>query len=301
MERDIVTRADSSEIFQYDYEDYFAYSHFGKMSGYLNMTAAAHWHEDIEFIWVQRGSLLYYVNGDSVPLAQNQGIVVNSRQLHGFRSDDPDCTYLCTLLHPMLLCASREVEQKYVAPLLTGAASYAVLDGGEAWERAVMDALFQIHSWRDRAGGPLKIQSLFYEIWLNLYEHAFRPRTQPQLAKQDHGLTSLKDMVLFIQRNYRRKITLEEIAKAGAVCKSTCLALFKKYLRDTPVNYLIRYRLQSAAKLLRAGDGSVTETAYRCGFSNVSYFIEMFKKLYGRSPLEYRKAGLSGKNAGERA
>ena len=115
MERDIVTRADSSEIFQYDYEDYFAYSHFGKMSGYLNMTAAAHWHEDIEFIWVQRGSLLYYVNGDSVPLAQGQGIVVNSRQLHGFRSDDPDCTYLCTLLHPMLLCASREVEQKYVA------------------------------------------------------------------------------------------------------------------------------------------------------------------------------------------
>ena len=114
-------------------------------------------------------------------------------------------------------------------------------------------------------------------------------------------MTSLKDMVLYIQRNYRRKITLEEIAKAGAVCKSTCLALFKKYLRDTPVNYLIRYRLQSAAKLLRAGDGSVTETAYRCGFSNVSYFIEMFKKLYGRSPLEYRKAGLSGKNAGERA
>lgn len=121
------------EIFQYDYEDYFAYSHFGKMSGYLNMTAAAIGMRILNSYGFKGEAVFTYVNGDSVPLAQGQGIVVNSRQLHGFSSDDPDCTYLCTLLHPMLLCASREVEQKYVAPLLTGARQLC----GVGWGRGV--------------------------------------------------------------------------------------------------------------------------------------------------------------------
>lgn len=291
MEREVITREDNSEIFQYDFENYFAYSHIGKAENYPNQICRAHWHEDLEFILVLSGNLTDYINGIAVPLRTGQGILINSKQLHESYYNDPHCTYHCTLLHPMLLCASRQIEREYVDPVLSGP-PYILLDSGVDWQKKIMDRLMEIYQWRDRDGAPLKIQSLFNEIWLSLYERLFQRQRGTAFPKgSDRGLTVLKEMILYVQRNYREKICLEDIARAGTVSKSTCLSLFKKYLRDTPVNYLILYRLKKAAGLLRSTDLSVTDTAFETGFSNISYFIKTFRGLYACSPLEYRKSG----------
>lgn len=292
MVGNILTRSDDSEIFQYDFEDFPAYAHTGVLSKWVNLTASPHWHEDLEFIVVEKGSMIYYVNGQAVSLRQGQMILVNSHMLHGFSSQDPDCTYLCTLLHPMLLCVSRQIEQAFVTPVINGGIPYLFLDGGKEWHRQVMDGFREIHNCMGTTTAPLKIQSLFYSIWLELFKRVFREqiRNAPVRQKGEQGLTALKSMMLFIQRNYKGKVSLGEIAQAGAVCKSTCLSLFKKYLRDTPVNYLISYRLKKAAGLLLSSDISVTDTAYESGFTNISYFIETFHRVYGKSPLEYRKS-----------
>ena len=60
-------------------------------------------------------------------------------------------------------------------------------------------------------------------------------------------------------------------------------------MNDTPVNFLINYRLKLGAQLLRDSDMSVTNIAYQAGFANVSYFVEAFHKVYRCQPLEYRK------------
>lgn len=288
--RAIITREDSSEIFQYDFEDYPVYARKGETSHFSNLSAAGHWHVDLEFIAVENGMMTYYVNGNAVPLEKGQGIFVNSSRLHGFHSDRPGCSYFCVLVHPMLLCASRQIEQSFVAPALNGV-PYLLLDEKTKWQGQVLKKLKEICLWRDKDGAPLKIQSLCYDLWLTLYQQIFREQKPFQTPEKiGRGLTALKDMVLYIQRNYREKISLEDIAKSGAVCKNTCISLFKKYLRDTPVNYLILYRLGKAVNLLTSSGLSITETAYETGFLNISYFIRSFRKVYGCSPLEYRKS-----------
>ncbi len=97
------------------------------------------------------------------------------------------------------------------------------------------------------------------------------------------------DDLEFIQKNNANKITLDEIAKSGNVSKSTCLVIFKKYLQDTPANYLISYRLKNATNLLQKSDLTITEIAFNVGFSGASYFSETFKKIYGCSPSEYKE------------
>ena len=52
--------------------------------------------------------------------------------------------------------------------------------------------------------------------------------------------------------------------------------------------YLSNYRLEKSVFLLRNTAMSITEIAYACGFSNTSYFCELFRERYGTSPGKYR-------------
>ncbi len=139
---------------------------------------------------------------------------------------------------------------------------------------------------KDESTASLVIQSLFYHIWLLIMQNTINLK---QAKNKDRNLSVLKDMLVFIQKNYVDKITLDDIAKSGNVSKSTCLAIFKKYLQDTPTNYLIGYRLKRAVNLLKKSDMQITEIALEIGFGGVSYFAETFRRNYGCSPSEYRQ------------
>lgn len=97
----------------------------------------------------------------------------------------------------------------------------------------------------------------------------------------------------YIHENYKEKISLEDISNHGMVSKSTALNLFRRYLNDTPIHYLLRYRLQEAAKLLVTTEKKIAVISECSGFDNVEYFCKMFKKYYKITPTKYwrKKAG----------
>ncbi len=280
-------RKDGSEIVKYDYDGYFAYIRRGLLSYYPNFTADSHWHDDLEFIYVLSGSMDYNVNGEILHLNKGQGILVNARQLHyGFSNEHSDCDFYCVLLHPMLLCASQQIDSDFVSPIITDASlSYVFLNNNVEWQRLILEDIEKIYLNKDKIASQLSIQSLFYHIWFTLIENTAKIKRR---KKQDRNLSVLKDMIIFIQKNYAKKVYLENIASAGNISKSTCLVLFKKYLHDTPMNYLISYRLKQAINLLKENQQSITEIAYEVGFEGVSYFAETFRKKYGCSPSKFR-------------
>lgn len=57
----------------------------------------------------------------------------------------------------------------------------------------------------------------------------------------------------------------------------------------SPIEYLIRYRMEKAKELLIATDLTVTEIALSSGFETVSYFDRAFKKAFGTTPKAFRK------------
>ena len=73
------------------------------------------------------------------------------------------------------------------------------------------------------------------------------------------------------------------------ICKSNCSVLFHKYVCQTPISYLTRYRLNQSINLLFHTDMSITEISYEVGFNSTSYYSEMFKKYYHCTPREYLK------------
>jgi len=70
---------------------------------------------------------------------------------------------------------------------------------------------------------------------------------------------------------------------------------FKRYTGQTPHQYILRVRAEHARRLLIETRMSVTEIAYACGFSTPSRMGTLFRKLYGSTPTQVRRAlSLSG-------
>ncbi len=152
-------------------------------------------------------------------------------------------------------------------------------------QRLILEDIQKICLSKDKIAPQLCIQSLFYHIWFTLIENTAKVR---RAKKQNRNLSVLKDMIVFIQGNYAKRVYLEDIARAGNISKNTALVLFRKYLHDTPINYLIAYRLKQAVSLLKQSEHSITEIAYDVGFEGASYFAETFRKKYNCSPSEFR-------------
>ena len=98
----------------------------------------------------------------------------------------------------------------------------------------------------------------------------------------------LQAVYKYIAENYRRKITLDEIAGHIAMNKNAFCAFFKKSTNEPFIVYLNRFRLQMAINMLNRTERNISEIAYEVGFSDIPYFNRCFKKEYGISPAEYR-------------
>jgi len=280
---------DRSEKVKYDYTDYPIYIRRALLSSYPNYAAPSHWHDDIEFIAVLSGEMQYNINGEIITMEAGEGIIVNTRQLHfGFSTEKKECDFICILLHPLMLCVTDAYERDFVLPLLQNQkAAFIKLDKNALWHRNILEDIKNIHSMKDEKTAPIKIQNLFLDIWINIYENIAH---ENHSTRSNTELSILKKIIGFIQQNYTVKISLADMSAAGAVGQSKCCKLFAKYIGQTPNLYLMQYRLDKSTELLKNTDMTITEIAYAVGFNGSSYYAEAFRKWCGKSPTEYRTA-----------
>lgn len=283
-------RDDRSENVRYDFKDYPIYIRKALLSSYYNFEAAPHWHDDIEFIAVLSGEMDYKINGETITMRANEGMFVNGRQLHyGFSQNKIECEFICVLLHPALLCATAVFEEDFIVPLLKNqGAAFIKLSSDTGWKKEILTCIRNMYSAKETPAAPLAVTALFFKIWSLIYANANIDTAQNDREDTD-DLVILKNMIGYIQQNYCEKITLGDIAQAGAVGQSKCCKLFGKYTGGTPNTYLTRHRLSKSVWYLENTHMTVTEIAGAVGFSGGSYYAEAFKKRYGKSPSAYRK------------
>lgn len=107
--------------------------------------------------------------------------------------------------------------------------------------------------------------------------------------KFSRKLLRVSSMMNFITRNFHRKLSFEEIAVAGHMSLRSASRAFQDALKMTPVDYLIKIRIEHAAKLLKEQNLSITAAAGQSGFSDSNYFSKQFRKFWGQSPRTYKK------------
>ncbi|WNS43762.1 AraC family transcriptional regulator [Paenibacillus sp. MMS20-IR301] len=128
-----------------------------------------------------------------------------------------------------------------------------------------------------------------FAVYLNesLYQEEKVPGAV-RLSKEDMQCLHLARTIL--QRDYVNPPTLAGLARLICLNEFKLKKGFKEMFGSTVHAYVIELRLQQAYRLLCEGGLSVSETAYRVGYGNVSHFAAAFRKRFGTSPGEYAMA-----------
>ena len=98
----------------------------------------------------------------------------------------------------------------------------------------------------------------------------------------------IQEAVTFMEHNYQRELTVEEIADVCKLNRSYFSKLFRESMGCPPQEFLIRLRLSKAAERMQATKSSIGDIASACGYPNQLHFSRAFKKRYGVSPREWR-------------
>ena len=99
----------------------------------------------------------------------------------------------------------------------------------------------------------------------------------------------IKEALAFIDRNYQRDISIEEIAAVCGLNRSYFGKVFRDAVGESPQAYLLHYRMARAAQLLKETRLPIGEIAAQVNYPNQLHFSRAFKNVHGVSPREYRQ------------
>ena len=114
----------------------------------------------------------------------------------------------------------------------------------------------------------------------------FMKKAIPRRLVQDERIQAVID---YVNSNLSKALTLDDLADISCFTKSHLIKVFNKTIGETPLQYVIRKKIQHAQTLLLSSTMSVNDIAERVGFHDASYFIRQFKKVLGFTPKEYRE------------
>lgn len=266
-------------------------------SGLLN-DIPWHWHDEFEFGYIFRGSMLYKTDRNEFILQEGDGIFINSGVLHylhpmthsagtGLRSQFFDRTFLAG-------SSGSIFDIKYIAPVLEQKTLDAVpFYRSDAQSCAVLEKMLECEKMgmEKRPFFELRLRSLFSELWETIYSRAMEKKDVRDGYNPAEN-ERIKKLLTYIQEHYSEKLTVAQLGREVHVSERECYRLFQNILGITPGEFIISLRLQKAQELLRFSDKSILEIALETGFGTSSYFCKTFREHHHMTPNQYRKMEL---------
>ena len=102
----------------------------------------------------------------------------------------------------------------------------------------------------------------------------------------------IKGVIIFIQENYNKSITIDDIANNSNMSKGHFERKFKKHFKMTPFEYIIHYRITKSLELLVNTDKTISEISLDTGFNSFSYYSKCFKQIMNTTPRKYRQLSM---------
>lgn len=252
-----------------------------------------HWHEEIELVYLSKGTLQCAVGNRRFPLRKGEALFINTGIPHAFFEEsgipyeESDIVF-----HPRLIYGDvgSIFYEKYMLPLMRcpSMAGFAFRKDLNWQREAALSIREAVTVCRTK---PELYEFTVREALTNVFTLLLRHNSgelQQTEARSSFLMERVKRMLDYFHSHYQESISVEQLAKQANICKRECQRDFKKVLGLTPTQYFEQYRLAMSLRLLTESSCSIIEIADQCGFQSPSYFTKLFREKYGVTPTAFR-------------
>ncbi len=95
-------------------------------------------------------------------------------------------------------------------------------------------------------------------------------------------------ILAYIRSHLDRTIAVEELAREAGMSTGHFARLFKETIGQTPMQYVLSYRIEQAIKMMKDPARALGDVAFACGFADQAHFSRSFKQVTGQTPRQYR-------------
>ncbi|MDP4180513.1 MAG: helix-turn-helix domain-containing protein [Bacillota bacterium] len=110
------------------------------------------------------------------------------------------------------------------------------------------------------------------------------------LSGYGSGRLEIEKVIGYMNQYFGEKLTIKKLAAVANISESHLIRIFKKETAMSPLEYLIKLRINKAKKLLRNRNLRITDISFKCGFNSPSNFSSSFIKHSGMTPSDYQKS-----------
>lgn len=255
-----------------------------KAAGYV--MASHHCHPYSELFYIENGACRFFIENNMYDMHAGDFMLIPPQVFHYTRYLFGDCK------RNVVFFREEDIEEpvKKLLPQQTGFFSdMQIFQVPEVHQDQISTLLLQMVK-EEKIGderSSLMLHALLQELFLLCSREC---RFQQDMPANIHTTDrQIVQAAQFISRHYMENITTADIAEAADYSPNYLSRKFREAAGIGVHEYLVFIRLQHAALELITTNDSITEIAFRCGFSDSNYFKDVFKKKYGITPRAYRK------------
>lgn len=275
------------ETIEYRPNEPFHVSNANSSSGEEFYVKNSHWHEELEILYVFQGVTRHFIDGEVFIAEPGRLLVTNCESVHRIEVLD-------TLIDSnrdrgvILIVHNRFLEENFpeyqdfwftndkpqarpeVREIMLKFSEYATRKERQEHEHLYMRGLL--------------LQLLYY-----LYQEGSVRRSDLGSIRRREQVQTLKEILQYVEEHYREPIVQAEVAKEFYFTPQYFARYFKQCTGNTFTEHLASYRAAQARQELLHTDRRISDIARNSGFHDDRGLINAFKRIYGVTPLQYRK------------
>jgi AraC family transcriptional regulator, L-rhamnose operon regulatory protein RhaS len=261
--------------------------------GELSRDFEVHSHLFHELVIIMEGTATHIIDGEEYSIKAGDVYVVGGETSHGFQ-DVRNLSLYNIMYYPDTLFPSGGIR------MLPGFQALFVLEpqcrkeygfqhrlqlspGGRVYVREQIEIMQEEYEKRV-TGCEAVLQSYF----LALAAYLSREYVSAGGSFGSNDLMNLANAVAYMESHFMEPITLRLLSDFLSISTRHFIRIFQKHYASTPIDYLLRLRLEHSLELLKDSRWNITEVADKCGFADSNYFSRLFHKRFGLSPRGYR-------------
>lgn len=272
---------------------------------YEEPTPHLHAHDFIEIAYVASGQGIHRMGGQEYTVSKGDIFIINYNIPHEFRSSP-------NLSHPRLFVYNCIFKPEFIDYSLVNCKDFSglthhilfnslfpeekesspdirVVDSESAGIEDLYGRMFREYTIKE-PGYIEVLRSNVIELLVKIFRQYHRK--DPALKGAEAQRRQIIETVIqYMKSNYTQELKLEDLSMMAFLSRNYFCKLFKDSTGMTVFEYAQKIRMDEACRLLKGTDKKVVDIALDVGYKDVKFFNQVFKKIMGKTPVEYKRQG----------